>query len=409
MMAVLPPSLLPLSLFFSSLFFFLILNIRPVSSAAFVHATNTAAATTASNWAKNPNDTASPNALSQRQASSSSSSPSSWSSSPASQSSAIACGFRDGNPSEPLIPDPGFDCRIDAIQGIWGVCATSIVDTVRCFLPGSCVDDHGCKDACDAVDRPDLTTTCDGGKHCSTALLILGPDEPTYASIGCGLGLSTDHYLIYPTTTLAPAGSRSTTAQAAGGSSTTGEGTKTTASAIATTTTTTTAGKSPNTPSPTGARRSSRPASLSSSETASPVTTTTATTTTKTSPPPNHTATTTIPSSGQEGAENQGRSKGGGGAAPNNTAWSGIIVGGAVGGLAVLCASAVTIVYLVRRHRGAASLLHHHHHDHDGDATAATPGDGDLEEGLVEPKNPGAASELPAGPGTPRWHVEMPG
>jgi hypothetical protein len=70
-----------------------------------------------------------------------------------------ACGYKDGDPDGPRTAEPGFDCRFDTSNGIWGFCATDIKALTSCGLAGYCVDAHSCSTGCGSlVSRTDITT-----------------------------------------------------------------------------------------------------------------------------------------------------------------------------------------------------------------------------------------------------------
>ncbi|EAT77579.1 hypothetical protein SNOG_15036 [Parastagonospora nodorum SN15] len=56
----------------------------------------------------------------------------------ASQAASIdTCGYSEGDPKNPRTADPGFDCRVDAKNGLWGFCPTTVALPVDCGLAGS--------------------------------------------------------------------------------------------------------------------------------------------------------------------------------------------------------------------------------------------------------------------------------
>jgi hypothetical protein len=67
------------------------------------------------------------------------------------------CGFDSrGVPRE---GGNGFDCRVDARNGIWGFCPTTVINAWDCGLAGFCVDKEDCTDGCGPLkDRVDITT-----------------------------------------------------------------------------------------------------------------------------------------------------------------------------------------------------------------------------------------------------------
>ncbi|KAL6885412.1 hypothetical protein GGI43DRAFT_432461 [Trichoderma evansii] len=80
------------------------------------------------------------------------------------QTEMSTCGFQNGDLKKMRTANPGFDCRVDTMNGLWGFCPVTV-----------------------------------GSKQfCSTALLTFGVDQ-TYSYIACGGSPKTDHYLISPT------------------------------------------------------------------------------------------------------------------------------------------------------------------------------------------------------------------
>ncbi|KAL3955554.1 hypothetical protein ACCO45_011117 [Purpureocillium lilacinum] len=264
------------------------------------------------------------------------------------------CGFLNGDPSKPRAAAPGYNCRVDAERGIWGFCPTSVIYARDCGFIGSCVDDHGCSSACGFPDKSESTTfTCTGAQYCTTALLTFGTNQ-IYSYLACGTGALVEHYLnslTAETTTIAESTSRPGT-----------EATK-----AATTRT-----------SPT-----SLPAETSRSN---------STTVTTSQSPSNSFAMATGSSSSQEQRSNDGTS--------NVSA----IVGGAVGGIALVCASAIAIVYLVRRTRAVVPDRNDVPSELAGDTADSGCFNAAQEE--VEPKALWMPSELSA---VPVRRVELPG
>ncbi|KAM0461765.1 hypothetical protein ACHAO4_000950 [Trichoderma viride] len=50
------------------------------------------------------------------------------------------CGFQNGDPNKMRTADPGFDCRVDTMNGLWGFCPVTVIAATDCGLAGSCVD-----------------------------------------------------------------------------------------------------------------------------------------------------------------------------------------------------------------------------------------------------------------------------
>ncbi|PTB62600.1 hypothetical protein BBK36DRAFT_1172362 [Trichoderma citrinoviride] len=127
------------------------------------------------------------------------------------QTEMSTCGYQNGDPNKFRTANPGFDCRVDTANGLWGFCPVTVVAATDCGLAGSCVDQGSCSDGCGKTDNPRLTTfTCKSKQFCSTALLTFGVDQ-TYSYIGCGGSPKTDHYLITPTAISTPASPASET------------------------------------------------------------------------------------------------------------------------------------------------------------------------------------------------------
>ncbi|KAH3906114.1 hypothetical protein HBH56_208680 [Parastagonospora nodorum] len=118
----------------------------------------------------------------------------------ASQAASIdTCGYSEGDPKNPRTADPGFDCRVDAKNGLWGFCPTTVALPVDCGLAGVCVDSHSCTKGCGRLTRrTDITTvSCDSTQFCSTVLSIAGRDQ-SYEYIACGAKAGTDRLFPSP-------------------------------------------------------------------------------------------------------------------------------------------------------------------------------------------------------------------
>lgn len=69
------------------------------------------------------------------------------------------CGYVDGDAQSPRTADPGYGCRVDTANGLWGFCPTSVISAKDCGLAGMCVDEHSCTAGCGRLsDRSDITT-----------------------------------------------------------------------------------------------------------------------------------------------------------------------------------------------------------------------------------------------------------
>ncbi|ERT03377.1 hypothetical protein HMPREF1624_01691 [Sporothrix schenckii ATCC 58251] len=228
----------------------------------------------------------------------------------------ITCGYLDGNASAPRSAQPGFDCRIDTQHGIWGFCPTTVIAATDCGLAAACSDSGTCTSICEFNAASGLTTiTCPSSgtnvAYCSTAMLTFGVDQ-SYAYVACGHDPVTDHYVVTPTFTPTPS---------------------TTSSSKAPPTTSTRPSVS-STSSP----ATKSPAAQSSSSSSSSITTSQATS----SPSPSTAST-------------------------SNTN-VGAIVGGVLGGLALLCSSAIAVVFIIKRNRSSSRG----DRQHDGPSTSTS-------------------------------------
>jgi hypothetical protein len=71
----------------------------------------------------------------------------------------ITCGYSDGDVNRPGTAGPGFNCRVDTKNGIWGFCPTTVIAATDCGFPGFCIDQKGCSNGCGPLpDRTDITT-----------------------------------------------------------------------------------------------------------------------------------------------------------------------------------------------------------------------------------------------------------
>ncbi|GKU04326.1 hypothetical protein FLAG1_04487 [Fusarium langsethiae] len=107
------------------------------------------------------------------------------------------CGYLNGDPDKERTADPGFNCRVDARNGLWGFCPTSVLTASDCGLAGFCIDRLSCSTGC-GMTNTDLTTfTCGRGSFCSTAILTFGIDQ-VYSYIACGNKNTVENYLVTP-------------------------------------------------------------------------------------------------------------------------------------------------------------------------------------------------------------------
>ncbi|KIH86391.1 hypothetical protein SPBR_08487 [Sporothrix brasiliensis 5110] len=229
----------------------------------------------------------------------------------------ITCGYLDGNASAPRSAQPGFDCRIDTLHGIWGFCPTTVIAATDCGLAAACSDSGTCTSICEFNAASGLTTiTCPSSgtnvAYCSTAMLTFGVDQ-SYAYVACGHNPVTDHYVATPTFTPTP----STT------SSSKLPSTTSTRPSVSST-------SSPSTKSPAAQSSSSSSSSLatqvSATKTFAGATVGTSQATSSPSPPPASSSNTNV----------------------------GAIIGGVLGGLALLCTSAIVVVFIIKRNRSSS-------------------------------------------------------
>jgi hypothetical protein len=71
---------------------------------------------------------------------------------------AVTCGFVNGVSSEPRTAQPGFDCRVDTKNALWGFCPTTVIAATDCGLAGMCQDSYFCSSGCGILDEPTITT-----------------------------------------------------------------------------------------------------------------------------------------------------------------------------------------------------------------------------------------------------------
>ena len=69
------------------------------------------------------------------------------------------CGYLNGDPSKPRTASSGSDCRVDAVNGIWGVCPTTVTSATDCGFAGVCVDVGTCSLGCGLIENSNATST----------------------------------------------------------------------------------------------------------------------------------------------------------------------------------------------------------------------------------------------------------
>ncbi|TGO81668.1 hypothetical protein BPOR_1060g00010 [Botrytis porri] len=106
------------------------------------------------------------------------------------------CGYSNGDVDIPRTAEPGYDCREDTIDNLWGFCPNTIADATNCDFVGYCVDNDTCSTGC---GRSSLTQIHCANEmpYCSTALLVSG--EQTYTYLTCATSPTTNFYLANPT------------------------------------------------------------------------------------------------------------------------------------------------------------------------------------------------------------------
>ncbi|KAL7946420.1 hypothetical protein V8C42DRAFT_320571 [Trichoderma barbatum] len=223
------------------------------------------------------------------------------------QTEMSTCGYQNGDPKKFRTANPGFNCRVDTRNGLWGFCPVTVIAATDCGLAGSCVDKGSCSSGCGKTANAKLTTfTCGPKQFCSTALLTFGVDQ-TYSYIGCGGSPKTDHYLFTPT-----ADSSSTIPTSETSSSTNQSSSPTTEIA---TQTTTSAFSSPS----------------QSTDAVS--------------------GTTSEPTSAVPAKETNGGSSSSSSNSKSSSSNTGAIIGGVIGGIALLCLSGLAAILLLRKNR----------------------------------------------------------
>ena len=85
------------------------------------------------------------------------------------------CGYLNGNGTLSRTADPGFDCRVDTKNALWGFCPTTVISPGDCGLAGGCVDAYACNSVCGIFGDSSVTTFT----WCvRTTLPLLSPSFP---------------------------------------------------------------------------------------------------------------------------------------------------------------------------------------------------------------------------------------
>lgn len=74
------------------------------------------------------------------------------------QTEMSTCGYENGDPKKLRTANPGFDCRVDTMNGLWGFCPVTVIAATDCGLAGSCVDQGSCSSGCGKTANTELTT-----------------------------------------------------------------------------------------------------------------------------------------------------------------------------------------------------------------------------------------------------------
>ncbi|KAJ3472805.1 hypothetical protein NLG97_g10705 [Lecanicillium saksenae] len=230
------------------------------------------------------------------------------------------CGYLDGSPDHFRTANPGYNCRFDTANSLWGYCPTTVVRAVDCGLAGACIDQHDCTKGCGNLQGKLTTFTCDSSEYCSTAVLALATDQ-SYSYIACGRKSGIDNYFVSPTaatttTTPPPQDIKTTQPKPQPTAAPEPEQTSRTPATTSSSTGNTSGGNGGSTSSGNGGST--------------------------TSPAPT--------SSGTVTAASSTATPGGSGA--NNTP---AIIGGVIGGIALLCIFGLAAIYLIRRDKKATA------------------------------------------------------
>lgn len=61
---------------------------------------------------------------------------------------ASLCGYSNGDIEIPRTAEPGYACREDTVNNLWGFCPNTIAEATNCDFVGYCVDDGTCSTGC---------------------------------------------------------------------------------------------------------------------------------------------------------------------------------------------------------------------------------------------------------------------
>lgn len=69
------------------------------------------------------------------------------------------CGYEDGDPLKSWGGPPGYNCRVDTANGLWGFCPTTVIVATDCGLGGYCFDQSSCTSGCGVLSGISSITT----------------------------------------------------------------------------------------------------------------------------------------------------------------------------------------------------------------------------------------------------------
>lgn len=58
------------------------------------------------------------------------------------------CGYSNGDIEIPRTAEPGYACREDTVDNLWGFCLNTIAEATNCDFVGYCIDDGTCSTGC---------------------------------------------------------------------------------------------------------------------------------------------------------------------------------------------------------------------------------------------------------------------
>ncbi|TGO31333.1 hypothetical protein BPAE_0001g02330 [Botrytis paeoniae] len=106
------------------------------------------------------------------------------------------CGYSNGDIEISRTAEPGYACREDTVDNLWGFCPNTIAEATNCDFVGYCADDGTCSTGCGRSSLTQIHCT-NAMPYCSTALLV--SEEQTYTYLTCATSPTTNFYLVNPT------------------------------------------------------------------------------------------------------------------------------------------------------------------------------------------------------------------